>query len=394
MADQRVMKMPVTISTPELERRWREVRQAMKQRDLDFLIFQNCATNLGGYVKWFTDLQVMNGYTSTVIFPRDDEMITIWHGGRPPSEPFPPPAMARGIKKRIGVPLIPSLGYSSVFDAEHTVAELSPHKNCKIGLVGMGLMAAAFYKYVTDHLTGARFEDASDLVDEIKAIKSDEEIALIRDTCELQDAIFDYTLTLVAPGKVDADVRREVIHRCIDWGADDLNIMTTSAGAGEIPRMGSAPRVMGRGDQFIILIETNGPSRYWGELCRTICIGEIHPAIQGGFNTALEAQQVTLNLMKAGTAPKSLFQANNDFLRSKGCELETRIYGHGQGYDMVERPSLDGDEPMRIQPRMLMAVHPSAKSAKAFAFICDNYIVGENGKHQHLHKTPQKIFVV
>ncbi len=60
-------------------------------------------------------------------------------------------------------------------DAEKVVAELSKYGNCHIGWVGLGFLPAAFYKYVTEHLTEAQFEDATDMIDHLKAIKSDHE---------------------------------------------------------------------------------------------------------------------------------------------------------------------------------------------------------------------------
>ena len=90
-----------SISTTELERRWKAVRLAMAERNLDFLIAQNCTDYFAGYVKWFTDVPAVNNYMSTVIFPRNDEMITIWHGPRQPAEPNPPGWTLRGVKKRI-----------------------------------------------------------------------------------------------------------------------------------------------------------------------------------------------------------------------------------------------------------------------------------------------------
>jgi hypothetical protein len=40
------------ISDAELNRRWKAVRQMMKQRGLDAVIMQNTNDWLGGYVKW------------------------------------------------------------------------------------------------------------------------------------------------------------------------------------------------------------------------------------------------------------------------------------------------------------------------------------------------------
>ena len=124
MKSEAEIRIRTRISTAELERRWKAVRQAMKQKNLDFLVIQNYTDILGGYVKWFTDLPATNNYTATVIFARDDDMTTIWHGAGPPAKPSPPEWAMRGVKKRISVPTIPSLDYSNVFHAEKVVGEL------------------------------------------------------------------------------------------------------------------------------------------------------------------------------------------------------------------------------------------------------------------------------
>ena len=110
-------EMTRRISDKELERRWKAVREAMREKGLDFLIFQNCIHTLSGYIKWLTDVSVgQSGNPATVIFPSDDDLVTIWHGPRPPAEPLPSAGSLRGVKKRISVPIIPSLEYSSIFD--------------------------------------------------------------------------------------------------------------------------------------------------------------------------------------------------------------------------------------------------------------------------------------
>ncbi len=93
-----------SISTQELERRWKEVRKRMKEEDIDFLVIQNDNEWLGGYVKWFTDIPARNGYPMTVIFPVDDEMTTITCGGKPPGDLGPPAWTMRGVKKRLTAP--------------------------------------------------------------------------------------------------------------------------------------------------------------------------------------------------------------------------------------------------------------------------------------------------
>jgi len=152
--------------------------------------------------------------------------------------------------------------------------------------------------------------------------------------------------------------------------------------------------VIEEGDQFTLLIESNGPSGFYGHIARIICLGKASPELEEQFELAKRAQKITLDLLKPGADPAAIWDANNEFMRSIGYPEETRIYAHGQGYDLVERPSLDPHETMKIEAGMNISVHPSVVSDKAFAFVCENYIVSESGKRECLHRTPQKIFVL
>ena len=70
------------------------------------------------------------------------------------------------------------------------------------------------------------------------------------------------------------------------------------------------------------------------------------------------------------------------------------MYAHGQGYDLVERPLIRDDETMTVAENMNIAVHPSFSTPRAFAAICDNFLVARDGPHERLHRTPQKIFEI
>jgi Xaa-Pro aminopeptidase len=394
LTDKAQIVMPKQISDAELNRRWKLVREAMKERKLDFLIMETSINNwFAGNIKWFTDQLMGNGYPGNLIFSREGEMTLISHGGiQAPGDT--PPKPIRGVGKQITVPMLNSLGYSSIMDAEQTVKELSSYKDCRIGLVGMGFISAAYYKYITEHLPSAKFEDATDLVDNIKVIKSDEEIALIRETCEMEDRLFQYLLTIVKPGKVDADIRIEIINKVRQWGGDEPNILIYTIPPNTGPVAFAPPRIIEEGDQFTILLETNSLSGFWGELSRTICMGKPSPQLQEHFAIALEAQKLSVGMLKPGTPVKAIWDANNEFLKKKGYPEETRLYAHGQGYDMVERPCLYPFETMKLQPRMLLAVHPEVKSKRSYGWICDNFLINASGNVEHLHKTPQQLFEV
>ena len=80
--------------------------------------------------------------------------------------------------------------------------------------------------------------------------------------------------------------------------------------------------------------------------------------------------------------------------RRGGSGPEGRLYCHGEGYELVERPAIRYDEPMKIQAGMNLAVHPVGKNNRVWTTLCDNYLVTESGVSACLHKTPKEIIVV
>src|SRR5215470_14989144 len=107
------------ISTAELERRWNAVRKAMEAEKIDVLLMQNNVDQMGGYVKYFTDFNAVNGYPQTVVFPRDADMTLIGQGpfGMVKELPHEGDGVRRGVKTWATTP-----SYSSA----HTPPPMTP----------------------------------------------------------------------------------------------------------------------------------------------------------------------------------------------------------------------------------------------------------------------------
>lgn len=395
--DERKEILTLSISDQELQRRWREVRKRMKDEKIDFLVMQNDNEWLGGYVKWFTDIPARNGYPMTVIFPADDEMTTITCGGRPPGDLGPPAWTMRGVKNRLTAPYFRSLYYSNTYDAELAVEALKNKKDAKIGLVGKATMSAVFYEYLLKNLPEAIFVDFTDTIDQIKAIKSDEEISLIKKTVALQDEAMEYAKKAIRPGRRDFEIIADIIHKVTDLGSEEQLVIGGSGPVGKpvpMQKRHFQNRMVREGDQFTLMIEVNGPGGMYAEIGRIFFIGKAPSELKEAFELVKETQKVTLRLLKPGADPAEIWKANNEFLIKNGYPPETRLYAHGQGYDLVERPAIRDDEPMKLKPRMNITVHPIIGNERVWVWVCDNYLITEHGISECLHKTPQKIFEI
>lgn len=385
------------ISTGELERRWKAVREVMKEQRIDFLLIQNNNDYLGGCLKWFTDMPAVHAYPAAAIFPREDEMTTFWHGSREPKEAGPEAWLLRGVKKRISTPIMLSMNYTTTYDGQKVVEELMGYGSCRISFVNEGAMTQGFAGYIRKHLTGATFVDITDEIDEIKAIKSAEELECIRESARIHDEAMKACFAAIRPGVREFEVAAAGRLKCRMLGSEQQFILIGSAPAGK-PFPYSSIHAMNRelrqGDQIGILVEATDPAGYYTHLHRIACIGSISSELQAAFEDAKVAQKVTLDLMKPGADSEDLMRANNEFLLSRRYPKENRLYAHGQGYDLVERPSFQPGERMKLKAGMNIAPHPVIATKQATAIICDNYIVGEAGVGECLHAFPKEITVL
>ncbi len=391
-------RMTTSVSKAELERRWSAARKVMKEKKIDFLVMRNDEEFLGGYVRWFSDIPANHSYPFTVIFPFDDEMTLIACGGAPPAESFYPPAWAvHGVKKRLGAPYFPSMHYTNTMDAELAAGVFKEKKRATIGLVGRAFIPVPFYEYLRKHLPGYKFVDATEEIDRLKAIKSPEEIELIKGTAALQDVAMEHVRKCLAPGKKDFEILAEAQYSCTMQGSERQLVLAGSTPQGAATRWQFRRfqnRVIREGDQFSILIEVNGPGGFYTEIGRVFSIGKPSQELVDAFGTAVEAQALGQKLMKPGADPKDIWDANNDFLQKRGYLPERRLFAHGQGYDLVERPAIRYDEPMKIQAGMNITIHPFAATQTVWAPVTDNYLVLESGECQWIHKFPKEVIVV
>jgi Xaa-Pro aminopeptidase len=387
------------ISDAELQRRWAATRREMAERGIDALVLQSNNDWLGGYVKWFTDIPAVNGYPRTVVFHAKDDMTVVDMGPRGERRRLDgQDKVHRGVGEIAFTNAFTSVAYTDAYQAEIVTDELTRRGYRTVGLVGAGGVPSGFVNAIRDRLSGrTAIVDATEIVDRLKAIKSAEEIAIIRNTARMQDEIFDRVRRRIRPGMRDTEITALAQYEGRLLGSEQGLFLGTSAPLGQrsdfIDRHMQG-RVLRAGEHFSLLIENSGPGGLYCEIGRTFVLGKASNELIDGFAAMKEAQAHTLKRIKPGASAREIADAHDRFMQARGLPPERRLYAHGQGYDLVERPLIRADETMAIEAGMNLAVHPGYESDTLFAVICDNYLVEADGVSDCLHCTPKEIFEV
>ena len=385
------------VSTKELERRWSAVRAAMGERGIDILFMQNNNDFMGGNVRYFTDIPAVNGYPIIVVFPKDDDMTVITMGPFGVDRQLPAGGdwYRRGVKRHLTVPSFASAHYTADSDVQAANEALENYGGATIGLLTPATLAFSLVDGLKrGRLSNATFVDASDMVDRIKSIKSEEELDWIRRTAEIQDGAMDAAFKVIRPGMREIEVGAIAEQYVVAHGGEQGIYLACSITPGDPVRQDLRHlqnRVLRAGDLFTLLVETNGPGGQYTEIGRVCSLGKAADQDLAEHDFVLKARQFTLARMQPGAACKDIFLEYNEFLRDNGRPLEGRLYCHGQGCDLVERPLIRQDEPMRIQKNMNIACHPNWVNSRMFATICDNYLIHDDGPSERIHKYPETL---
>lgn len=373
------------LSQNELERRWKALRERMAARGIDYLVVQSQQRYVGGYFRWFTDLPGAN-YPNTAIFPKDDAMTIIGHGPAAPAPPANPPDWAlRGVKEKINTPAFTNVWWEDAWDAEKAVEVIMRTKPKTVGLVGMGNMSAALHAHLLQGLKGVSIINATDLVDEVRMVKSEEEIMLHREAAYMHEMSFELAKTAIRPGRTVSEVLAEVRMAQISAGSEEQQIAIMFGTPGSMHQQQHSwgntywRRKLKEGDIINMLMESSAPGGYWYDLRRFLSIGPVPEELQEAHTIALEARAIMAAHSTPGVLPGEALEASNTYLQSRGCPPEARIAAHGQGLDLVERPVYHPEETAKLEVGMIVCLHPTARTKHAMVCLSDTYVIAESG---------------
>lgn len=383
------------VSRAELERRWKLVRDHLRERKIDCLVAVSTEpNNNAGYTRWLTDAST--AYRHVVVFHASDFMTVVQHGFhgtrrelRGDDAAFP------GVGELINVAEFPAINYTQRYEADALAGMLKRRGYKRVALANPDAMPWAIVEAVKGAV--AEVIDETEAFDRWQAIKSAEEKAMIMKAIEMQDSVFKTLLTKIRPGMRDLEVASIIHYEGRLLGSTHGTIMAGSAPPGQ-PAMILPSNVQGRtfqrGDYMSVLLENTGPGAYFAEVARPVSLGKPAPELVEAFEKVKEAQAYSTSLMKPGADPKEIFAAYNDYMKKHGLPEEGRIHSHAQGYDIVQRPLIRFDEPMKLEPDMFFAVHPAESKANVFTFVCDNLFITKDGNSGWLHKTERRIFEI
>jgi Xaa-Pro aminopeptidase len=198
------------------------------------------------------------------------------------------------------------------------------------------------------------------LVETLRLVKDQDELAIIREAALLGCRLFDHILGFLRPGLREIDVAAELEHQARVLGAEGMSFETIVASglrsamphgratAAYLPRRGFLTLDFG-----VIL---NG---YCSDMTRTIHFGPPKPKERSAYEAVLEAQQAAVAAVISGVSCGEVDEAARSVLRKAGlAEAFSHSTGHGVGLEIHEPPRVGTRQTTRLLPGMVVTIEP------------------------------------
>lgn len=191
------------------------------------------------------------------------------------------------------------------------------------------------------HVDGVELVGVGKVVEELRWVKEDEEIQMLREAQACTDRAFEDILDTLAVGMTERQVALELEHAMRRAGADAPAfepIVAFGEQAAE-PHHRPSHRVLDEGD----VIKLDFGALYGGyhaDMTRTIAFGEPVPELRKIHDVVREAQQAGIDAVRAGVTGGEVDGAARRVVEDAGYGPHfTHGLGHGVGLEIHEGPS-------------------------------------------------------
>jgi Xaa-Pro dipeptidase len=349
----------------ELARRLANVRAALERDGLDAGIVAGSEyTGFEGAVTYLSGFVIVHRY-AYVLVPRDGEPAIVF------------PSEARYVGEH-GTAAI-----EQVF-ADHPGAWLADRlRGQRVGVYGLDyVMTVRDYTALGEACDVVAWEEGFDLA---RAVKSEEELASVRDSVRINTEGFHVFLAHYAPGRSAAEVMAECERYFVQEGCGRLTMNMVLKGA-EFLLARDEPL----GDFVLPSLEIAGPGGHWVEVSRAI--GNPSPEVARMLEAYEEYFEAASAAFRPGATAHDVHRAVSRGFAERGHKLG-HVTGHSIGMTMIEHPKIGEGVETELAERMVFSMHPHAISAdgRECLYMQDTWLVTAGGG-EPLAGLPMKIF--
>ncbi len=206
---------------------------------------------------------------------------------------------------------------------------------------------------------GAAFTDVSAELSDLRAVKTDDELARIRAAAKLNDEIWAAARAAFKPGMTEREMARVIRRLMIDRGDGEAfeTIVCVGANAAECHHVPDDTVWNGRAGVLVDLgVKLDGVC---SDLTRNVLPARPSPLYRKIYALVLEANARAIAAARPGMTAAALDKVARDFLTRNGFgRAFGHSLGHGVGIEIHEAPAVSKRNKTKLMPGMVVTIEP------------------------------------
>jgi Xaa-Pro aminopeptidase len=216
----------------------------------------------------------------------------------------------------------------------------------------------------------------SPLVETLRQVKDEDELALMREAALVGCKLFEHILGFIRPGIREIEVAAELEHQARLLGAEGMSFDTiAAAGPRSALPHGRATSALLPRRGFLTLDFGVILKGYCSDMTRTVHLGRPREAERDTYLAVLEAQEAAIAAVAAGVSCGDVDEAARSVLRKANlAEAFTHSTGHGVGLEIHEPPRIGAAQTARLLPGMVVTIEPGVYLAGRYGIRIEDMV--------------------
>ncbi|MCH7541216.1 aminopeptidase P family protein [Patescibacteria group bacterium] len=274
-----------------------------------------------------------------------------------------------------------------------TLRELFSEKNLKrIGYESHHLSVFHF-KRMKRLAKEAKFVPIANLIEEIRAVKSESEIWKLARSARIASKAFDHVLNFIQPGLTEAEVAWEMEKFMKTMGAEKMAweplIVATGANSSMV-HWGAGNNKIKKGDQVQLDYGCSSQG-YQCDISRVVFVGKPNKKQAEIYNLVIEAQKLGLSLVKEGRVGGMIDLKVQKYLAKYSKYYYRHSLGHGVGLEVHELPYINTSRKSRLESGNIITIEPGIYIPRWGGVRIEDTVLVTKYGYQALTKSPSKL---
>jgi Xaa-Pro aminopeptidase len=245
-------------------------------------------------------------------------------------------------------------------DVHVTVSELLRQWNVDVLLFEERDVTFAAHTAMTKALTPVQLMPSEGIVEKLRMVKDENELAIMQEAADLADRAFDHILGFLKPGVTEKSIalELEIFMRSQGAASSSFDTIVASGERSALPHGIASDRIIKR-DEFVKLDFGAYYKGYCSDITRTVVVGKPSDKHREIYDIVREAQQYALDHLVPGMTGKEGDALTRDIIARYGYgEYFGHGTGHGLGMEIHEAPRLSLTGDVVLAPGMTVTVEP------------------------------------